>query len=147
MDYDDEYPTCAKTDALLRIFSDDKSPSEISGFLGIEPTSSQEKGGLRNPNNPKSKSKVNCWYFGSKADVQSNDSRRHLDWVIERIYPKKKEFIELKQAGADISICCIWESSSNHGGPTIDPTQMGPLSELGIPVWWEFWYNYDTENS
>jgi len=138
-EYEDDYPTCAATDALLRIFSEHVSPDEMTRVLGVAPTSSVRKGHLRNPREPRSESKTNCWYLGSRDSVQSKDCRRHIDWIVERIYPAKEALRQLREAGAEISICCTWESSENQGGPIMTPKQMGPLSELGIPVWWEFW--------
>ena len=35
--------------------------------------------------------------------------------------------------GADIDICCLWESSENQGGPIMEPKQMGPPFRLGNP--------------
>ena len=144
-DYDDGYATCATTDALLRIFSDEIPPDQVTRALGVSPTSSVRKGELRNPKEPRSASKTNCWYLGSSASVQSKDCRRHIDWILERIYPAKEALLRLQESGVDVSICCTWESSGNQGGPIMNPEQMGPLSELGIPVWWEFWYSGDGE--
>ncbi|HED06241.1 MAG TPA: DUF4279 domain-containing protein [Ignavibacteria bacterium] len=147
MNYDGNYSTCEKTDSLLRISSGKITPDEISKILNISPTEIRIKGELRNASNPKSINKVHCWYLGSKDFIKSKDSRRHLDWIIEKVHPSKKGFRKLQNMGAEIDICCLWESSENQGGPIMEPEQMGLLSDLGIPVWWEFWYCYDDEKS
>jgi hypothetical protein len=147
MTYDDDYPTCANTDALLRIFSNENTPEEIPGILGISPTRTRIKGELRNPNDPRSINKVHCWYLGSKDAVNSKDCRRHLDWIVNKVYSSKEGFRKLKGLGAEFNICCIWESSENQGGPIMEPKQMGLLADLEIPVWWEFWYNYEDKKA
>ncbi|MGH1540026.1 MAG: DUF4279 domain-containing protein [Arenicella sp.] len=147
MNYDDNYATCAKTDSLLRISSEDISPDEITKILDISPTEVRVKGELRNVSNSKSKNKLNCWYLGSKEFIKSKDSRRHLDWIIEKAHPAKEGIHKLQKLGANIDICCLWESSGNQGGPTMEPKQMKLLADLEISVWWEFWYCYDDEKS
>ena len=52
---------------------------------------------------------------------------------------------KLNNMGVEMSICCTWESAENQGGPTMNPKQMGPLAELGIPVWWEVWLGEEQE--
>ena len=91
MEYNDSYPTCANTDCLLRLSSDETSPGKITENLGITPTSTRIKGELRNPNRPESINKTNCWYLGSEDYITSKDCRRHLDWIIEQIIVKKSK--------------------------------------------------------
>lgn len=43
---DDDYPTCARTYATLRIYPGEIDPTEVTGRLGIEPSSWQRRGGL-----------------------------------------------------------------------------------------------------
>jgi len=139
MEYNDSYPTCANTDCLFRLSSDEISPDKITEILGVTPTSIRVKGELRNPKRPESVNISNCWYLGSKNHITSKDCRRHLDWIIENLIDKKEQIYKLNKMGVEMSICCTWESAENQGGPAMNPDQMGPLAELGIPVWWEVW--------
>ncbi len=70
----DDYPTCAKTDALLRIFSEDITPDEISNILCISPTEVKIKGELRNPGKLKSINKVQC-----RREMSAGHSEKYSD--------------------------------------------------------------------
>jgi hypothetical protein len=41
----------------------------------------------------------------------------------------------LQDAGCEMDVYCLWISRSGHGGPILMPTQMAPLAELNLPLW------------
>jgi len=138
-EYDDSYPTCLGTDAMFRVIADDLSPDEISHILEIKPSAVRSKGELRVPGKPKTTNRVNVWGFESTEAVQSKDTRRHIDWILDKLNGKESALEKLRALGARLDVCCSWESSG-QGGPTLDPQQMERLSRLGLSVWWEVWF-------
>lgn len=140
MPYDDSYPACARTNAILKIISDDLHPDRVTEILSLSPTDFGIKGEYRKPETKKYQNRVNYWNFSSEGAVASNDCRRHIDWIISKILSQKEAVLEISRKGATIEVSCLWESKFNSGGPTLDPAQMLPLAELGISIWWEMWY-------
>lgn len=140
--YDDDYPTCQQTYAVLRIFSDLTSPQETSALLGISPTDSFAKGdsvGSRGI-----KRKQNGWFLSTETQVQSRDSRRHLDWLVAALGDREEALNGLRLTGAEIDISCYWVSVG-QGGPVIGSEQMQQLSRLGIDVWWDIYFDATAE--
>ncbi len=84
-EYEDNYPTCDKTKATLRIYFQEKDPSFITENLGIEPTKTQKSGELSEyKGRPmKHSNEINGWFLSSEALVSSLDARRHIDYIIE----------------------------------------------------------------
>lgn len=37
-------------------------------------------------------------------------------------------------SGAEVDVFCYWSSRCGHGGPTLSPTQMKGLAELGLDL-------------
>ncbi|WP_136525380.1 DUF4279 domain-containing protein [Geomonas ferrireducens] len=145
MNFDDDYPTCEETSAVLRIFSDEIDPREITELLGVEPSSIQIKGERKYPNRAEYINKENGWFLHSEDNVESKDLRRHLDWLLSKMNNCHSQLRELASKGAEITIFCPWRSASGHGGPTMDPQQMKVLGDLGIEVVFEFWVCDDKE--
>jgi Domain of unknown function (DUF4279) len=112
--YDDGYATCVETRSSLRIFSDIVGPLEVTARLDLQPTTSFTMG------EPLGKSqqlrKSNGWFFSTKGLVQSRDTRRHLDWILDAIEPRRSAIDALIELGCRIDICGYW-LSAGHGGP------------------------------
>ncbi len=139
--YNDDYPTCEATYATLRIYSGDKDPDEVSRVLGLEPTSLQRRGGIRNPHDHRPvRIKLNGWFLCSQGEVASRDSRRHLDWILERIGPLQDALGHLRDDGSQLRVSCYWLSSSGHGGPVLSPEQMRKLADLGLECWFDVYF-------
>jgi hypothetical protein len=142
--YEDAYPTCKGTFATLRIFSDSVSPAETTARLKIEPTEFFVKG---EPMGPRGGSrKFNGWFLSSERFVDSRDSRRHIDWILRQIEGKASEIARWQGAGVEIDISCVW-ISAGQGGPVISPAQMSVLSTLNIEVWWDVYFDHDSNES
>jgi hypothetical protein len=136
--YDDDYGTCADTYASLLIYPVRTDPAAITGRLGIEPSMWQRKAG------PKVGSswpaEVDLWSFSTKNRVESRDSRRHIDWLLDTIEGKAAELRSLQMEGAWIVVSCYWLSLSGHGGPSISPGQMRRLGALNIELWFDVYF-------
>jgi hypothetical protein len=131
---DDNYATCERTKAVLRIHCGALPPSVITANLNIEPTDTVEIGVPRKAKgaNPRPNGRVNLWMLDSEERVQSRDLRRHLDWVLDLIEPAKSQVILLRQSGIVMDLWCVWWSSTGQGGPTLWPHQMRRIAELDL---------------
>ncbi len=140
--YNDGYATCVETRSSLRIFSDIVGPLEVAAQLDLQPTKSFTKG------EPFGKSqqlrKSNGWFYSTKGFVQSRDTRRHLDWIIDAIEPRRAAIHALVELGCKIDIFSFWVSIG-HGGPTIEPEQMRRLSEMKISVGWDVYFDENND--
>jgi Domain of unknown function (DUF4279) len=143
---DDEYPTCAKTYATLRIYPGDIDPSAITERLGIEPSSWQRRGEIiKHGRRPKA-APSNGWFLKSEGEVESRDSARHIDWLLDKIAPHSEAIRTLQEMGCKMDISCYWRSAQGHGGPTILPSQMRRLSDLNIELWFDFYNSAPDED-
>lgn len=134
LNYDDEYPTCKATYVTLRILKDDLVVEDVTNRLGISPSESQMKGQERSQ---KRVAETGGWFLCSKGIVNSKDTRRHLDWLIEQLMPKQKELQDMQTEGFVMDVPCYWLSSSGQGGPTLSPSTMKSLGELGLELWFD----------
>lgn len=131
--YDDNYETCYETYSTLRIYTNSEPPSNITKIIGIKPTELTIIGTGRKKNN------VNGWFLSSENFVVSKDSRKHIDWILNQIYPLKDKILEFIYKGYRIDISCYWSSMHGTGGPTLPPYQMKKLSDLNIEIWFDFY--------
>jgi hypothetical protein len=129
-DYDDNYPTCCCTSVLLYIsnFSkkDEDSQDYIINLLNIDESQIKTR-------DLKYTRRWSCSIFSSENEIVSKDIRRHLDWLLDIIYPKKQEILALDKK-YNLQIWCYWHSTQGHGGPTLSPKQMGKIAELNIKL-------------
>jgi hypothetical protein len=137
-DYDDAYPTCAKTYATLCIYLPDLSdPNSVSEKLGIIPSKTHVKGenyqgrAMRWPT---------AWFLETEKQIQSRDVRRHIDWLIEQLTGKEDAIRELQISGSVILVSCFWLSSLGYGGPMLSPKTMKKLGELEIGIEFDVYF-------
>ncbi|QEH32954.1 hypothetical protein OJF2_14460 [Aquisphaera giovannonii] len=143
---DDEYPTCARTYATLRVYPGDIDPAAITDRLGIEPSSWQRRDeAARRAGGPPRLATVNGWFLESRGRVDSRDSRRHIDWLLDQLAPRAEAIRSLQERGCRMDISCYWLSRSGHGGPIIPPTQMRRLAELNIELGFDFYGPYEED--
>lgn len=126
--YNDEYKTCSETYATLRIIG--LKPDEVTRHLGLRPTDSFVRGDVRHA----APMRHDGWFLGSKGAVDSNDVRRHLDWILDQLSTQRDALRILVDRGAKIDITCYWVSARRHGGPIISATQSKKLSDLDLEV-------------
>lgn len=137
-EHDDYYATCEATYATLRIYASDLDPGEVTKLLDIVPTSMQKKGDLLGARNRVCK--LNGWFLSSESNVDSRDSRRHIDWILDQIAGKSSVFEILRKSSCRTDVSCYWLSMSGHGGPALSPSQMKPLAEHGLDFWYDVYF-------
>ena len=135
---DDEYATCVSTSARLRVMGETLRPELATALLGVQPTRTQVRGELPSPtsNHP---FKYGGWFLESLGQVQSRDSRRHIDWLLQQLLGKATAIAELKAQGHMVDVCVYWESVG-QGGPTLGASQMAQLGELGVELWFDIYF-------
>ena len=133
---DDNYETCERTKASLRIDCAHRSPHAISKILQIEPTKVVEVGveGQRHGTASGPVGKLNLWVLDSEGAVESKDLRRHLDWLLDQIEPASHRILDLRREGLIMDISCVWWSKYGEGGPALWPTQMLRISQLDLEL-------------
>lgn len=139
--YDDDYPTCDATRATLRIYLDTQDPEYITEYLGITPTRIQKKGeqAIYKGKETKQKIRLNGWFLETEHIIQSRDSRRHIDYILDRLIPVKDKLSGLMSMGAEIDIQCFWRTVQGHGGPVLSCDQFVRLAQLKIDLWYDFY--------
>lgn len=137
--YDDDYPTCARTWATLRLYPGEIDPNTITQELGIQPSSTNRKGEHRNPH-ARNPIRIHGWFLSSREAVPSRDATRHVDWLIDQLEPARESLRQLQTTGCRMDISCFWESAGcAGGGPLLYPRQMQRLAELGLEIWFDFY--------
>lgn len=138
MKHDDKYSTCYETHACFRAYSKSKDPDNITRSLSILPTSVQRIGDHYGKLKLRT-IKINGWFLESEKKIKSKDSRRHLDYLLRKLYPKRMEILSLQKKGWRMDVSCYWSSRHGQGGPTISPSQMKKLAELNIDLWYDYY--------
>jgi hypothetical protein len=140
-EFDDDYSTCAETYSTLRIFADEIGAAEITDALGIPPTKSFLKG---EPHGKGLFRKAHGWFYSTKKLINSKDTRRHIDLILEALDGKSEAIKVLHQRGCKLDIMSYWVSHG-QGGPVLLPHQMLKLGTLGIEVWWDIYFADENE--
>jgi hypothetical protein len=132
--YNDDYPTCERTLAELRIYGDQLDPDLITVCLGVRATSTQKKGETHTNSLGRTwTAKIGGWFLSSEHQVSSKDLRRHLDWLLAILLPRADELRSVQEMdGMIMSVNCIWWSRGGQGGPTLWPEQMRALADLDL---------------
>lgn len=146
--YDDEYATCERVRATLRVYGDDLDPAVATGRLKIVPTSSQEKGEVRTNSLGRQRAiKIGAWFLSSEGSVRSKDLRRHLDWLLGHLLPRAEALRGLQEMeGVTMNVNCIWWSATGGGGPTLWPEQMRGLADLNLECSFDIAFYGETGN-
>jgi len=139
--YDDDYATCLRTYATLCVYPEGIDPTEITKRLGLEPSTWQRRGELsrRTDGGPPSLAPLDGWFLSSKDRVDSRDSRRHLDWLLDRLKPQSDVLLRLQDQGCRMTVSCYWLSRYGHGGPTLPSLQMKRLADLNLELLFDFY--------
>ncbi|MFN0048345.1 MAG: DUF4279 domain-containing protein [Cytophagales bacterium] len=138
--YEDNYETCRETFVTFRIYFDEIHPEEITKILQIEPNNFQVKGEpFHDSKKSKALAKLNGWFLTSEELVNSKDSRRHLDYILDKILPVKEKIDNLVKKGATINLDCFWATEQGHGGPILSIEQINKLAEIGLEFSYDFY--------
>lgn len=142
-DYDNDYATCARTHAGLRIYHDQLDPDRVTGMLGIEPTRTQVKGQVEiRPSGREFTPPIGGWFLSTKGVVDSRDVRRHLDWILDRLVGRDEALQRLRAEGCRMDVFCYWLSAEGHGGPMLSPSIMRRLAELDLTIGFDIYGPY-----
>lgn len=135
-EYLDDYPVCKSTYATLCIYPSGDA-EEVSRTLGIEPSE------VRTPSKTtRSRSTpITCWFLSTKGTVESKDLRRHVDWLLDQLAPRKRELNLVRSQGAECEINCYWRSAYGHGGPGLSPSQSKRLGALELSIWLDIYFD------
>ena len=135
INFDDD-AGCLRTYATLRVYSGEIAPSEISEMLGVEPSRVWNKGSTETAV-PRKK---NGWFLTSRDQVESLDSKRHVDFILNQLVANKEYIAGLTARGLQVDIMCLWQSANkSEGGPSLLPAQMQLLAEMGIAIAWNIY--------
>lgn len=138
--YNDDYQSCNKTFATLRIYGELLNFETIRTELDVGCTSSQKKGVIATTSNGTRITPLkDGWFLSSKDYISSKDSLRHLDWIVQSIGSKKDGIRNLVKLGYKIDVVCYWRSAEGHGGPRMRPQTMEKLAALGIELSFDFY--------
>jgi hypothetical protein len=134
-DRDNDYPTCARTYATLRIYRDDLDPNSVTRLLGVEPTRTQVKGwSCTGASGRTFTPEVGGWFLSTKGQVESKDVCRHLDWLAAKLAGRDDALQLLRAEGHRMDVFCYWLSAEGHGGPMLSPEIMRRFGELELQV-------------
>jgi hypothetical protein len=136
--YNDNYETCYETYVTLRIYCDTQQPNELTKNLGIKPSEVLVKG-QKNELRINKLIEHNCWFLTTKGEVYSKDTRRHIDYLTDKLLPIKSKLKALIKEGARMDISCYWQSENGQGGPALSPQQLTKLADLGIELWFDIY--------
>lgn len=128
-----EYPTCLATYATLRVYPRDLEPDTITRRLGLHPSRTQAPDAER-------PTRRRAWFLSSRDHVDSRDSRKHIDWLLDTIEPAAFGIRKLMAEGTEADILCYY-LSIGHGGPCLDPEQMRRFSEIGLSIGWDIYFD------
>ena len=129
--YDDEDESCSETFCTLRLFSATIAPEEMTAALQVEPTSSHRAGELISSRGTTLHAE-NGWRLSTESLVSSRDFRRHVDWLLARLFAAELAFQELRSKGVSADIFVYWCSARGQGGPCISAPQLKGLTRFEI---------------
>jgi|688.fasta_scaffold355977_2 hypothetical protein len=139
----DDYATCAETYATFQVYHRSADPQFVSEVLKLTPTGTQVVGHeyLHRQTSRTKRYEISGWFLRSKTFVQSFDSEKHLNWLLDQIAEKGLALSELQKAGWWMHISCFWDSQYGHGGPTFSPELLKRLAALGVEVWFDVYFD------
>lgn len=145
--YRDDYPTCVEAYATLRIGGGAEHPDTITARLGIQPSSMRVKGHAGRWDGQEWRglddgplASRSMWCLSSKGLIESRDSMRHIDYLLEAIDGKDDLLASLVREGWEIDVSVFWVSNGG-GGPMISPQTMGRLSQLNLEIGFDVYFN------
>jgi hypothetical protein len=83
---------------------------------------------------------TNYWSWCTRDRVDSADNTLHIAALLESFGAKQSEFESLRNSGCETDICCYWVSTG-QGGPSLDVATMKELARLGLPIWWDVYFD------
>lgn len=137
-DYDDHNSYCLRTYSTLRIFTAEQAPETVTQQLVINPTRIWHRGS----NETAVARRRNAWFLTSRGAVDSRDTRRHIDWLLQALVDQGGFLQGVREAGGSTDIICFWHAAGlSEGGPGLEPGQMAILAKLGVAISWNIYFD------
>lgn len=136
-----DYPTCEETYVTLRVYHDSADPASVSSALRLEPSDSQRVGEAYERRGVTRSYKLSGWFLCSEGRVESYDTAKHLDWLLQQLQPSHQALDSLRSQGWRMDIACLWDSHAGHGGPTLSRDLLRRLADLGIELWFDIYFH------
>lgn len=137
----DDYPTCEETYVTLRLYHDAADPALVTATLDITPTESQHVGESYERRGVTRTYPLSGWFLSSQDRLESYDTAKHLDWLLQQLQPRRQALDSLRSQGWRMDISCLWDSHSGHGGPTLSPDLLSRLAAVGIELWFDVYFH------
>jgi hypothetical protein len=75
------------------------------------------------------------WLLDSEGVILSKDLRPHLDWIIDKVRPRRDALFSLQELpNVKMDVSCVWWSLHGDGGPALWPEQMLGLAKLNLEM-------------
>ncbi len=137
-DYDDNNQYCLRTYSPLRVFTADQAPEVVTRQLAINPSRVWHRGSTETA----VARRLNAWFLTSRGEVDSRDTRRHIDWLLQALVGQDVFLQGLREAGGSTNIICFWHAAGlSEGGPGLEPSQMAMLAKLGVTISWNIYFD------
>jgi hypothetical protein len=124
--------------ASLILRSKELDPQEITGQIGVNPSSSFKKGDLRR------EGKVwphGFWELNSSEYVKSDDISVHIEWIMDKIYPSETKLISiLDKLGIEGEISCFWVPDGNHAVVNLNRDLLSKIASLGVNLEFDLYF-------
>ena len=131
--------SCSSTYTTLCIYHEVMQPDEIARIIGLEPSYISIKNMKR--------IKKNGWFLSTKNEANSTVLSEHLTFLLNKIETIRGNLDLLLSFGVDIRIFCFWESTSGNGGPVLDSALLKRLSDCGIDLHFDIWFDEESSDS
>src|SRR6266542_3384387 len=99
--YFDDYPTCAKTFAALRITGHTLDPDIVSAELGLPASLGWRRGDLPEGADGRQSTAYpeGAWMLSTPDELASDDLRRHIDWLLDAVESRRLVLDKLRSQG------------------------------------------------
>ena len=141
--YDDNYGTCKETSTCFRIMHPDLDLAAISQQLDLVPAWTRQKGQIYGKSTPQ---RISIWALDTEGIITSRDMRRHLDWLLDQLEPKRDVLAQFRERGYEMDLYCLWCRLGGTGGPMLSPYQMTRMAALELTIGFEFWHEDEDED-
>lgn len=135
-----ENSACKKTNVMFRIGGDNVVPSEVTNFIGINPSRAFAKGEEYITKRGKTRQRpIGHWSISSEMAVQSTSPEKHAKFLLDLLEPKTDKILRfVEDKNYRVSFVFWWEAMDEHGGFTLSSDTIGRLCQLCNDVDYQF---------
>ena len=98
---------------------------EVSERIGLTPSQTQLE--------TRSGRRLHVWFLGTRGNVDSRDSRRHIDWLLDRIEPSSEAFRDLLRQAARFVVLGPEAIAPDLVGAIFEDREAVPHDDLAVP--------------